>query len=196
MDPIAMDVRLIKAVLGAELKITPGRVLVARVVSTTAQGRGVITIAGEPLEAELPAHLQTGQELKLIVRSVSPERVVLGLADQLPSPQATEVPLPGGGAIRIADDDPGASGGPGGAGARPGIHTLALRYDAPALGAVDLRFELTPGTLKLAVALAPGDPLRRAEDHAADLQDALEAAVERPVSVTVQPRHDPLDLYA
>src|SRR5436309_10030696 len=128
MDPIAMDVRLIKAVLGAELKIAPGRALVARVVSTDARGRGVITIAGEPLEAELPAHLQAGQELRLVVRSVSAERVVLGLADQAANPQASEVPLPGGGTIRITDDE--SQGGPGGAGARPGTHTLTLRYDA------------------------------------------------------------------
>jgi hypothetical protein len=154
----------------------------------------VITIAGEPLEAELPSHVQAGQELRLVVRSVSAERVVLGLADQVPNPQASEVPLPGGGTIRIAEDDP--RDDPGGGGARPGTHTLTLRYDAPALGAVDLRFVLTPGSLDLAVALAPGAPLRSAEDHAGELKDMLEAAVGRPVTITVQPRHDPLDLYA
>jgi hypothetical protein len=191
MDPIALDVRLIKAVLGAELRIAPGRAIAARVVNTDGHGRGVITIAGEPLEAELPEHVQPGQELKLVVRSVSPERVVLGLADQIPSPQA--VSLPGGGTIRITDDDPSA---PGGAGARTGIHTLALRYDAPALGPVDLRFELTPGSLRLAVAMASGEALRSGEAAKGELQAALQGTLEQAVSVVVEPRREPLDLYA
>jgi hypothetical protein len=193
MDPIAVDIRLIKAVLGTELRIAPGRALMARVVNTDGHGRGVITIAGEPLEAALPDHVQAGQELKLVVRQATPERVVLGLADQVPNPQAAEVPLPGGGSIRINDDDPGT---PGTGGARTGIHTLSLRYDAPALGPVDLRFELTPALLRLTAGLAPGQPLAQATIRATELQDALQAAVERPVSVVVEPRHDPLDLYA
>ena len=112
-----MDVRLIKAVLGTELRIAPGRMIAARVVNADGQGRGVITIAGEPLEASLPEHLQPGQELRLVVREVSAERVVLGLADQLPNPQAAEVPLPGGGAIRINEEEArNASGGAGATG--------------------------------------------------------------------------------
>jgi hypothetical protein len=153
----------------------------------------VITIAGEPLEAELPAHVQPGQELRLFVREVSPERVVLSLSDQVPIPRAPEIPLPGGGSIRVADDEASA---PRRAGARPGTHTLSLRYDAPALGAVDLRFELTPAALRVAVALAPGEPLEQAQARAAELQEALQGAVQQAVSVAVQPRHEPLDLYA
>jgi hypothetical protein len=196
MDPIAVDIRLIKAVLGTELRIAPGRALMARVVNTDGHGRGVITIAGEPLEAALPEHIQAGQELKLVVREATPERVVLGLADQLPSPQAAEVPLPGGGSIRINEDDAPPPGPRGGAGARTGTHTLSLRYDAPALGPVDLRFELTPASLKLTAALAPGDPLHQAQARARELQEAVQAAVEQSVIVAVEPRHDPLDVYA
>jgi hypothetical protein len=191
MDPIAMDVRLIKAVLGSELRIVPGRMIAARVVNADGHGRGVITIAGEPLEASLPEHLQAGQELKLVVREVSPERVVLGLAGQLAATQ--EVPLPGGGSFRVGDED---SSGSGGAGARPGTQTLSLRYDAPALGAVDLRFELSAGSLRVTAALAPGQPLASAQERAGELQDALQGAVAQAVSVSVEPRHDPLDLYA
>ena len=39
MDPIAVDVRLIKAVLGTELRLTPGRALMARGVATDAAGQ-------------------------------------------------------------------------------------------------------------------------------------------------------------
>ncbi len=117
MDPIALDIRLIKAVLGAELRIAPGRALMARVASTDGHGRGVITIAGEPLEAELPEHVQAGQELRLVVREATADRVVLGLADQVANPQAAEIPLPGGGSIRISDEEsagkpPGGRGEP------------------------------------------------------------------------------------
>ncbi len=189
-----MDIRLIKAVLGTELRITPGRMIAARVVNADGHGRGVITIAGEPLEASLPEHLEPGQELRLVVREASAERVVLGIADQIPDPQAAEVPLPGGGTIRVNEEE--AQSPRGGAGARPDTNTLALRYDAPALGAVDLRFELAPGSLRVAVGLAAGRPHRAAEARAAELQEALQAALGREVSVTVDPRYDPMDLYA
>lgn len=192
MDPIAVDIRLIKAVLGTELRIAPGRALVARVVSTDGRGRGVITIAGEPLEAELPEHLQAGQELRLVVRDATSERVVLSLSDQAASAQAPEIPLPGGGTIRISEEDaPGAGGA-----STPGTHTLSVRYDAPRLGPVDLRFELTPATLRLAVAVAPGQALTQAENGAGELQQALQGALEQAVSVVVTPRHEPLDVYA
>jgi hypothetical protein len=194
MDPLALDVRLIKAVLGTELQIAPGRAIMARVVSTDGHGRGVINIAGEPLEASLPEHIQPGQELRLVVREASSDRVVLGLADQLPNPQAGEVPLPGGGTIRVNEEE--ARNPPGGAGARPGTHILTLRYDAPALGGVDLRFELAPGSLQVAVELAAGRPYSAAQERADELQGALQAAVQQEVSVTIAPRHDPLDLYA
>ncbi len=61
---------------------------------------------------------------------------------------------------------------------------------------MDLRFELTPGSLKLEVALAPGAPYQAAETRAGELRDDLQTAVEQTVSVAVKPRHDPLDVYA
>jgi hypothetical protein len=191
VDPISLDIRLIKAVLGAELRITPGRALAARVVATDGRGRGVITIAGEPLEAELPEHVQPGQELKLYVRDVSAERVVLSLSQDVPSPALSEVPLPGGGTIRISEEDEQRGGG-----SPPGTHTLALRYDAPRLGPVDLRFELAAGSLRVAVALSAGEALERGQAQAEELRGALGDAVAGPVTVAIQPRHDPLDLYA
>ncbi len=187
-----MDVRLIKAVLGSELRIAPGRMIAARVVNADGRGRGVITIAGEPLEASLPEHLQPGQELRLVVREVSSERVVLGLADQL---TATQRGAAAGRRLvpRQATRTPRAPGVPAHG---PALRRSTLRYDAPALGAVDLRFELSAGSLRVAVALAPGQPLASAQERAGELQDALQGAVAQAVSVSVEPRHDPLDLYA
>jgi hypothetical protein len=194
MDPIAVDIRLIRAMLGAELKVVPGRAMMARVVAADGRGRGTLTIAGAVIDAELPKHVQAGQELRLTVRHVSGEQVVLGLADQPPPAPATAVPLPGGGAVRVAEDPD--SEGSGRRGGSPGSQTLSLRYDAPTLGAVDLRFELDPGTLRVRVEIAPGTPLALAQDRADRLRDALTDGIGRPATVTVAPRHEPLDLYA
>jgi hypothetical protein len=194
MDPIAVDIRLIRAMLGGEVKVAPGRAMMARVVAADGFGRGTLTIAGAVIDAELPKHVQAGQELRLTVRHVSTEQVVLGLTDQTPPAGAAAVPLPGGGALRVAEDTSDSSGS-GGRGS-PGAQTLSLSYDAPTLGTVDLRFELDPGSLRVRVEIAPGTPLSLAQDRADRLRDALTDGVGRPATVTVAPRHEPLDLYA
>jgi hypothetical protein len=193
MEPIPVDIRLIRAVLGAELKIAPGRGLLARVVSTDGLGRGALSIAGAVIDAELPRHVQTGQELRLIVREVSADRVVLGLSDQTGALAPAQVELPGGGRVRVTEDDEG--GGAGGGGS-PETQRLSLRYDAPALGPVDLRFELEAGSLRVQVGLAPGDPLQLGQDGADKLRHALAGALDRPATVTVTARREPLDVYA
>jgi hypothetical protein len=193
MEPIPVDIRLIRAVLGAELRIAPGRGLLARVVSTDGLGRGTLSIAGALIDAELPRHVESGQELRLIVREVSADRVVLGLSDQVVAPPPAPVDLPGGGTLRVNEDDE-EGGSP--AGAPPGTQRLSLRYDAPALGPVDLRFELEPGSLRVVVALGPGDALDLGRSGAGELQRTLGANTDRPVTVTVAGRREPLDLYA
>jgi hypothetical protein len=200
MDPIAVDVRLIKAVLGTELKIAPGRVLMARVVSTDGSGRGSLNIAGTTLEAELPKEVQTGQELRLTVRNISPERVELSMSDSAAATAAAAeaaqtATLPGGGALQVTERDAEPrSGTRGGRGSDS--HSLSLRYDAPALGAIDLRFELDPESLRLTATLAAGAPHERALDAAGDLQARLTDALGRPVAVDVTARYEPLDVYA
>jgi hypothetical protein len=73
---------------------------------------------------------------------------------------------------------------------------LSLRYDPPTLGAFDLRFDLDPGSLRVSVSVAVGTPLSLAQARAEELRDALTAGVGRPATVTVSPRHEPLDVYA
>ena len=193
MDPIAVDVRLIRAVLGAELRVAPGRALMARVVNVDPAGRGSLSIAGALIDAKLPPGVAAGQDLRLVVRHVSPERVVLGLSGEAgaaAAPQAAE--LPGGGTVRVSEreaSEPGESGA-------TGRHVLALVYDAPALGAVDLRFELDPQSLRVSAVLGAGEPVERAEQRAGELRDALSEAVGRPVTVHITPRREPLDVYA
>lgn len=194
MDPIAVDIRLIRAVLGAELRVAPGRALMARVVNVNPAGRGSLSIAGALIDAKLPPGVAAGQDLRLVVRHVSPERVVLGLSGEAgaaaAAPQAAE--LPGGGAVRVSEREASRPGESGSA----GRHVLALVYDAPALGAVDLRFELDPQSLRVSAVLGAGEPVERAEQRAGELRDALSDALGRPATVQITPRREPLDVYA
>lgn len=195
MDPIAVDIRLIRAVLGGEMKVIPGRAMLARVVVADGSGRGKLAIAGAVIDAEIPKHVRAGQELRLTVRDVSAHQVVLGMSDQ---PAGVPVPgaeLPGGGLLRVTEEDTSEGSGSGSRGSA-GSQTLSLRYDAPALGAVDLRFDLDPGSLRVSVSVAPGTPLSLAQARAEALRDALTAGVGRPATVTVTARHEPLDVYA
>ena len=199
MDPINVDIRLIKAVLGAELRIAPGRALMARVVTADGLGRGSLNIAGAVIDAALPKDVQAGQELRLTVRHVSPDRVELSMSDQHPPAALDAAPLPGGGLLRVTERDAGGSGG-GGSGGSGGSdadpHTLSLRYDAPALGAVDLRFDLDPETLRVSATMRAGEPYESALDRAGELREALTEALGRPVTVDIAPRREPLDVYA
>jgi hypothetical protein len=195
MDPIAVDIRLIRAVLGGEMKVMPGRAMMARVVVADGFGRGKLAIAGALIDAEIPKHVRAGQELRLTVRDVSAHQVVLGMSDPAPALAATGAELPGGGVLRVTEEDTSEESGSGSRGS-PGSQTLSLRYDTPALGAVDLRFELDPGSLRVSVSVAAGTPLSLAHARANALRDALTAAVGRPATVTVSPRHEPLDVYA
>jgi hypothetical protein len=191
MDPIAVDIRLIKAVLGAELRIAPGRVLMARVLTADGSGRGSLTIAGAVIDAELPKDVKAGQELRLTVRHVTPERVELSLSDQAALAAQATAALPGGGTLQVAERDPGPAGAQG-----DDRHSLSLRYDAPALGPIDLRFELDPRSLRLSATFAAGDPVQLARAGAGQLREALTEALGRPVTVEVSARREPLDVYA
>jgi hypothetical protein len=205
MDPIAVDIRLIRAVLGAELRVAVGRGLMARVVNVDPGGRGTLSIAGMPVDAKLPPGVQAGQDLRLVVRHVSPEQVVLSLSGEAGAAVAQPQPaveLPGGARVRVterdadSEDDSGRATAP-----RTGRHVLALAYDAPALGTVDLRFELDPQSLRVNATLAAGGPAARATGAAGELRDALSEALGggsggRSITVEISPRREPLDVYA
>jgi hypothetical protein len=198
MDPIPVDIRLIRAVLGAELRVAVGRGLMARVVNVEAGGRGTLSIAGMPVDAKLPPGVQAGQDLRLVVRHVSPEQVVLSLSGEagaaVAQPQ-TAVALPGGGHVRVTERDADSAGRA--TGPSTGRHVLALAYDAPALGTVDLRFELDPQSLRVNATLPAGGPSMSAADAAGELRDALSRALGgRSVTVQITPRREPLDVYA
>lgn len=172
-----------------EVTLRPGQLIAARVVD-----RGSISIAGLVLSATLPESVRPGETLRLRVDEVTPERLLLRVAEQ-PAQQAppagVPLPLPDGtqARIHVAEQDPG--GGPEG---RPPSVTLA--YDSPALGRIDLRLELPPRAVTATVAAAVGEPAERAEAAAGELRAGLARALGREAQVRVVPRHDPVDVYA
>jgi len=201
MQPLAVNPLILRALVGPDINIVVGRAMMARVIMVNPGGRGSLSIAGYLLEAELPEGVQAGQDLRLVVRDVSPERVLLGITDDRPAAPApapaapaaapVPVPLPGGGTIQVTERDAEPSSGSSGR-----SHELSLRYNAPALGAVDLRLALNPASLQVTVTVARGEPLERMQAAAGELRQGLAGELARGVSVTVTGRHEPLDVYA
>jgi hypothetical protein len=209
MEPLAVDPRILRAVLTPDIKLMPGRALMARVAGADGAGRGSLSIAGFIVEAELPPDVQPGQDLRLIVREVSPERILLSLApgdhaqaaqaataqpppaDQMPI-MPPPIPLPGGGTVQVSEREARSASH----GVEPSEQTLTLRYNAPELGAIDLRFALDPETVGLSISVSPGHPLTLAQSELDSLRRSLSEQLARGVTVTVGPRREPLDLYA
>jgi hypothetical protein len=205
MQPLAVDPRILRTLLTPDIKIVPGRAIMARVAVADGTGRGSLSIAGFIVEAELPKDVRSGQDLRLVVREVTEQRVVLSLSGE-PAPAAAAaaqpntaglpvavpIPLPGGGTVQVTERD--ARGGS--QQDAPADQTLALRYDAPVLGPVDLRFALDPATLQLSISVTPGRALELARGDLDGLRTSLAEQLGRSVSVTVGPRRTPLDVYA
>ncbi len=114
----------------------------------TADGRGTLNLAGIPLEAELPDNVKAGDELRLVVRELTPDKVVLAIQDDAVSRTASahrwssapRVPMPHGGSLQVTDRDAASASC-----RQDGTHTLTLRYDAPTFGPIDMTFTLDAG---------------------------------------------------
>ena len=92
-----------------------------------------------------------------------------------------------------SDGGGGSDSGGAGGGDR---HSLSLRYDAPALGAIDLRFELDPASLQVSATVGAGSRSTSPSTTPASSVTRSPSAIGRPVTVDVSPRREPLDLYA
>jgi hypothetical protein len=194
---MSVDFRVLRTLLTPEINIVPGRAMMARVVVADG-GRGSLSIAGYLLDAELPANVKTGDDLRLVVRDVNAERVLLAISDGQPVPVPVPVPLaapvtiplPGGGNVQVTERD-----ADGAQSASPDAHALSLRYDSPALGPIDMRFELDLTSLRLGVTVAPG-ALGAARADSDELRQGLADELQRAISLTVSARREPLDIYA
>jgi hypothetical protein len=199
MSVLALDLALVRDVLLPGLSLTPGRAMMARVVDADEGDGGTLAIAGYLLEAELPKEMAAGQNVRLVVREVTADRVLLGASPEPPAaapqtpPLAAPIQLPGGALLRVLEDG-GQEGGSGGDG--HGDHALGLLLDLPGLGPLELRFGLDAASVRAAIATDPGPALAQAQAQAGELREALARVCGRPATVTVSARRQPLDLYA
>jgi hypothetical protein len=191
MDPIAVESLLLRRQL-PDLPLRPGATVLARVASRGEQ-HAVLVLAGVPLTARVPEEVQAGATLRLKVEEVTPERVLLRLDTATPASVAAPPPPPQAPRARVAVREApahrrGEDGEP--------VHAVALTFESPVLGRLDLRIELGGTRVLAAVEAAPGAALERAQGAARALEDALAAGTGRAAAVRVRPRRDPLDVYA
>ena len=198
MQPIALQLITLQAVM-PDVTLRLGQTLLARVADRHGD-RGILMIAGQPLVAQLPAHVRAGDVLKLAVRDISAEQVVMQLHEGKEMAQAQQaadpslVPFPGQPPSRIIVDDQ-ASGGDGSAGEGE-VAAIALTYESPALGPINLRIGMDATNVAAEVRIAAGAPLELAQAAASVLRDSLAAGTERAASVSVVPRPGSFDVSA
>lgn len=188
MEPvIAVTAALLRRQM-PELVLRPGVSVMARVASL-GESHGVIVLAGIPVTAQLPPGIVAGETIKLHVQEVTQDRVVLRLDQPPPAGLATPAPPP---QARIAVQEPPRRRAQGG---EPGA-SVALSFESPSLGRIDLRIDLASQALHVGVAALPGRPFDAADAGAERLRATLESALGRRSSVRVTPRRQPLDVYA
>jgi hypothetical protein len=191
VDPIVAVKTLLLQEAMPELTLRPGASVVARVASRGDQ-HGVLVLAGVPLTALLPEEAKAGATLRLKVTEVTPERVTLQLDGPPLLPPGAEPPPPRRDATaRVAVQDPPRRRGAG----ADERSSVALTFESAALGRLDLRIELTAGTVEVVVD-APAAVHDLVQRDAGRLRDALTVRTERAAAVTVRPRREPVDLYA
>jgi hypothetical protein len=155
----ASELILLRTALPAP-SLRAGSVVVARVLENR-----LLSLAGARVAATLPDEVRPGEVLKLRVKELGPERIVLQIVADPPPAATAAVALPGGATARIVEDEEGA----GGAAKR----AVVLRYDSPTLGRLDIH--LTTGGAT--VHATEGPPAAAARSAAGELAAALGAPV-------------------
>jgi hypothetical protein len=190
MEPVIGIQTLLLRTQLPEVTLRPGTSIVARVLSR-GENHGVLVVAGIPLSAQLPLQIgRTGETLRLTVSDVTPERVTLQL-DQVVNPAAQPAPQPAD-RPRVTVEDQARTVRAGG----EERSTVALSFQSPSLGRLDLRIELAGTRLTVGVEAAAGRSFDLADAASGRLHDGLQARTGLEASVQVTPRREPLDLYA
>jgi hypothetical protein len=205
--PVPANLILLRGLI-PELPMRPGDLLPARVYS-----RDTIVLAGVRVAAQLPENLEAGQRLRLRVEEASRSRLLLrvvetsagGEAEALPPSVTADpladalraglaLPLPGGQVARLFVEPDG--GSEAGAGRSGSLQRVTLRFEAAALGRVDLALEVVPGAVTGTVHAPAGAAAQRLAEHADELRAALAQATGRPATVSVRQRGETVDLRA
>src|SRR3954453_20854356 len=178
MQPIAVQLITLQQVM-PEVTLRMGQSLLARVAERHGDG-GILMIAGQPVVANLPENVRAGDVLKLAVRDITAEQVVMQMHGGKESAQAqqgsqTTVPLafPGAAPSQIIVDDQ--AGGGDGAGEGE-VSTVALTYSSPALGDLNFLRGMDGWGVAVEVRVAAGAPLEIASAAAEALRERLASA--------------------
>lgn len=198
MQPIAVQLITLQQVM-PEVTLRLGQSLLARVAARHGD-RGILMIAGQPLVAQLPENVRAGDVLKLAVKDISAEQVVMQLhegkeaaAEHPVRSDAAVIPFPGQPPSQIVVDDQASGGDGAGEG---DVAAIALTYESPALGPINLRIGMDPSAVAAEVRVGAGAPLELSQAAASVLRDALAASTERAATVTVAPRPGSFDVSA
>lgn len=191
MQPIAVQLITLQQVM-PDVTLRLGQTLVARVAERHGD-KGILMIAGKPLVAELPENVRPGDVLKLAVRDVTAEQVVMQMhegkeaAHAQARQDAPPIPLafPGQVPSHVIVDDEASSGEDQGDGE---VATVAVTYESPALGAINFRLGMDDSRVVVEVRVAAGAPLEIASATAEVLRERLAVSTDRAASVTVAPR--------
>jgi hypothetical protein len=200
-------------------RLEPGADLVARLISAPVNGgRGMISLAGMMLEAQLPSGLLPGQKLHLKVVEATPAQLRVRIVTQ--TAEADEITdtvtkvagelaargdgallraalhftdgsplwLPGGVAAQIHVDPDAHGEGDGEGPARGPAGEAGFVLHSPDLGAIEVRLRMAEGAVRATVVTAPGEASRLAAEGLPDLVAALERATGRPAVAMAAPR--------
>ena len=197
MQPIAVQLITLQQVM-PDVTLRLGQTLLARVAERHCE-RGILMIAGQPIVAQLPSEVRAGQVLRVTVKDVSAEQVVMQMHEGREAAQAQQgqptVPLafPGQPPSHVIVDDQAS----GGSGAGEGdVAAIALTYDSPALGAVNFRIGMDPSNVVVEVRMSAGAPFEAGSAAAGILRSALAEATERNAQVNVAVRPGSFDVSA
>jgi hypothetical protein len=203
-----------REIVAPGLRLREGATVVARVLQAAGQdGFGLLSLAGARVRAQLPAQLQAGQRLGLLVAGMVDDKVVLRLLDtntdnlarRVPASQLADralrgdgqllraaaeladglVPLPGDLLLQVDPDDAGEEQAEDG---EEQAAALRLVLHSPVLGALELRVALIAGRIGVAVTADPGRAFALAAEEQAALTERLEAVTGLAAAVGVQAR--------
>jgi hypothetical protein len=208
-----LGVELARDLATDELFLREGAEVVVRVLQAPpGGGRGLISLAGRRIAAQLPPGLAEGQRLQVTVEARGADQLLLrivtggepasvvdhagrlaaalaltGEADLLRVALALSggaVLLPGGGAAAMEVDPEGAS--PGREDGQPAHARLTLH--SPELGPIEIALALTPTSISAAVIVEPGRACELAQGARPELVEALERAAACPAGASVVSR--------
>jgi hypothetical protein len=195
VQPIAVQLITLQQVM-PEVSLRLGQTLLARVAERHGN-RGILMIAGQPIVAQLPDQVRAGHVLKLTVKDVSSEQVIMQMHEGREAAQAAAQPhvpiaFPGQQPSHlIVDDQAGADGAGEG-----DVSAVALTYESPALGAMNFRIGMDAWNVVVEVRVGAGAPLEVTRAAADVLRASLAQATERVASVSVAPRPGSFDVSA